>query len=311
MKVVEPQKLHMLSHFACPVTGSELTLVDGALLRSKEGREYPIVRGIPRFVSSDKYVDSFSFEWNTHSTTQLDSCRDDNYAEWSFSRKTGLTRKDVEGKLVLDAGQGAGRYCEVLARWGARVIGVDLSFAVEAASRNLEPYRNAIVAQADIGKLPFKEETFDFIVSLGVLHHTPDTRRHFHALVPLLKKGGSISIWVYPDTTDYMNRKAWIPFTYRIPDRMFYRWCQWFVPFAHKYKHTDIIRWIARVFPFSDQGLGRDNDILDTFDGFSPRYHGCHGVAEVTGWFKEIGLERVAPPSDWLTCMRGFRPVAA
>ncbi len=306
--MTETEKKKLLQYFACPVTGSDLTLVRGDMLRSAEGREYPIVRGIPRFVSSDNYVDSFSFEWNTHSSTQLDSCRDDNYAEWSFSRKTGLTQKDVEGKLVLDAGQGAGRYCEVLARWGAHVVGVDLSYAVEAASRNLEPYGNAIVAQADIGKLPFKPETFDFVVSIGVLHHTPDTRAHFKALVPLVKPGGSISIWVYPDNIDYMNRKAWIPFTYRIPDKMFYRWCQWFVPFAHRHIENDFIRWIARVFPFSNQGLGFDNDILDTFDGFSPRFHGCHGVEEVRGWFEESGLERVAPPSDWTTCMRGFRP---
>ena len=51
--------------------------------------------------------------------------------------KTGFTPDDLRGKLVLDAGVGAGRYADVISRWGTDVVGVDLSFAVEAAARNV------------------------------------------------------------------------------------------------------------------------------------------------------------------------------
>jgi SAM-dependent methyltransferase len=165
-----------------------------------------------------------------------------------------------------------------------------------------------VIAQGDIGRLPFSEGTFDFIVSIGVLHHTPNTKEYFQRLVPLLKPGGSIAIWVYPNDGDYITRTEWIPFTYRIPDEMFYEWCRWFVPLANKYRTSNLVQWISKVFPFSYQGLGTENDILDTFDGYSPRYHGIHSVDEVSGWFKESGLINVREPGSWITSVRGDKP---
>jgi SAM-dependent methyltransferase len=279
-------------YFVCPEDRSPLTR-EGDFLVSAAGRRYPVVRGVPRFVKTDAYVDSFSFEWNTHTQTQLDSQRSEAMSAAQLFEKTLFTEKEVEGKLVLDAGVGTGRYSEVIASWGGKAIGVDLSFAVEAASHNLEDFSNAFIAQADIGKLPFAQGTFDLIFSIGVLHHTPDTRKYFEALVPLLKPGGTIAIWLYSTTPDYRNRKQWIPFTRHIPDKMFYEWCRWFVPLTHKYVNSGWVRWISSVFPFSRQHYGLENDILDTFDGFSPYYHGIHSPEEVVEWFKEVGLEDI------------------
>ena len=296
--------------FACPSCKRSL-VQEGAEQKQfscDAGHSFPIVRGIPRFVGSDLYVDSFSFEWNTHNTTQLDSHRGGNSSEEMFRIKTGLTPEQVKGKLVLDAGVGAGRFSDVLARWGAKVVGVDLSYAVEASYQNFKHLDNVVIAQGDIGRLPFAEETFDFIVSIGVLHHTPNTKEYFQKLVPLLKRGGSIAIWVYPNEGDYNTRTQWIPYTYKIPDKMFYEWCRWFVPLANKYRTSNIVQWLSKVFPFSYQGLGVENDILDTFDGYSPRYHGIHSPEEVKGWFRESGLVNVHEPGNWTTSVRGERP---
>jgi hypothetical protein len=49
-------------------------------------------------------------------------------------------------------------------------------------------------------------------------------------------------------------------------------------------------------------------DILDTFDGFSPRYHWIHSPDEVVTWFQEAGLEDIVVPSRWNTCVRGRKP---
>src|SRR5262249_52136420 len=161
--------------------------------------------------------DSFSFEWNVHNHTQLDPFRGDQLSERTLREKTGLTPEDVRGKLVLDAGVGAGRFTEVLARWGAIVVGVDLSYAVEAAPVTLGGMPNVLICQADIANLPFWPAMFDYIVSIGVLHHTPDTRRFFQCLTPFLKPGGEIAIWVYSNSDHYTTRARWIPFTSRIP----------------------------------------------------------------------------------------------
>ena len=269
---------------------------------------WPIVRGVPRFVSSDHYVGSFSFEWNTHNQTQLDVYRGDQSSEDQFVQKTGYSPEQLKGKLVLDAGVGAGRYADVASRWGANLVGVDLSFAVEASYRNFRDRPNVFIAQADIGSLPFAEGTFDYIFSIGVLHHTPDTRKYFLSLVPLLKPGGTIAIWVYPKEGDYIVRNEWIKFVNKIPPKMFYAWCRWFVPWAQARLSNPWVGAIRRMFPFSTQGLGMENDILDTFDGYSPTFHGIHSPEEVEGWFREAGLTRISRPSGWNTCVKGVKP---
>ena len=220
------------------------------------GTRYPIIGGIPRFVDSDQYVGSFSFEWNTHDRTQLDMYRDDKPSEKEFVAKTAFTPEFLKGKLVLDAGVGAGRYADVASRWGADVVGVDLSLAVEAAHRNLKDRPNVWIAQADIGALPFKPGSFDVIFSIGVLHHTPDTRQYFRKLVPLLKPGGTIAIWVYPRSESYAVRERWVRFVNKIPPKIFYAWCRWFVPWAEARLDHPLVGAIRKVFPFPTHGLG-------------------------------------------------------
>ncbi|HMF14142.1 MAG TPA: methyltransferase domain-containing protein [Gemmataceae bacterium] len=291
---------------ACPKTGQPLWRLGDALVTPDRVRTYPIVREIPRFVSSDQYVRSFSFEWNVHDHTQLDRFRADDSSERIFRAKTGLTPADVRGKLVLDAGIGAGRFADVLARWGAVVVGVDLSYAVEAASVTFGEMPNVLVCQADIGHLPFRPGTFDFIVSIGVLHHTPDTRRYFEALPRLLKPGGEIAIWVYPDEGEYATRAKWIPFTSRIAKAWYHSFCKVFVPWALRRGNSRFVYHLRHLFPISDQGLGIENDVLDTFDAYSPRFHGVHSPAEVKDWFRAAGLTNIRE-YPWPTAVRGRR----
>lgn len=292
---------------ACPATGQPLSRDGDRLVTPDGAHAYPVVREIPRFVAGDFYTRSFSFEWNVHNTTQLDTHRTDGWSEENLHEKTGLTPEQVRGKLVLDAGVGAGRYSEVLARWGATVVGADLSFAVEAANGHFAENPNVMLCQADIGALPFRPGTFDTIISIGVLHHTPDTQRFFAGLPRLLKPGGEIAIWVYPNSPDYVTRKQWVPFVHRVPRQWYYSWCKVFVPWATARVNTRLGRWVYRVFPFSHQGRGVENDILDTFDGYSPRYHGVHSAAEVKGWFRDAGLSDVHDYPAWPTAVRGRR----
>ena len=298
-----------LEVFRCPESGAPLHL-DADALVDPSGKRWPIVDGIPRFVSSEAYTSSFGFEWNVHSSTQFDAHMD-GASERELRQKTGLGPDQVTGRLVLDAGVGAGRYTDVLSRWGARVVGIDLSRAVEAAHGHFRERANVKIAQADIARLPFAPETFDLVVSIGVLHHTPDTRTHFFRLIPFLKPGGEIAVWVYPRTGDYKNRNAWIPFTHRIPATWFYAWCRGVVPLIHKHRGNPFINYFRRVFPISDQGLGLENDILDTFDGYSPTFHGIHTSEEVQGWFHEAGLVDVrVMPWHGGTAVRGRKTLA-
>jgi len=292
--------------FRCLICGEKLSWM-GHSLTCENDHHFPVIRGIPRFVSSDGYAGSFSFEWNVHNNTQLDTHRDDGWSEETFRQKTGLTPDDVRGKLVLDAGAGAGRYAEILSRWGANVVGADLSLAVEAAAGNVRGRENALIVQGDIGNLPFGHGTFDHIVSIGVLHHTPDTRRYTQSLIKLLKPGGRIAIWLYHREGELGRRPPWIPVVSSIPSPKYYDWCRWFVPLTYKYETTSFMRFIRCVFPYSVQHKGIENDILDTFDGYSPVFHGVHTNNEVKVWFHEMDLEDVTA-LDWPVSVVGYRP---
>jgi SAM-dependent methyltransferase len=81
------------------------------------------------------------------------------------------------------------------------VIALDLSEAVETAYAHLGALPNTHVVQGDIYAPPFRRVgnagLFDFIYSIGVLHHLPDPAAGFRVLTSFLKSGGTIFAWVY------------------------------------------------------------------------------------------------------------------
>ncbi|MGI9166333.1 MAG: class I SAM-dependent methyltransferase, partial [Pyrinomonadaceae bacterium] len=122
------------------------------------------------------------------------------YEEWNQSFLNYMQPHGPEffkGKKVLDAGCGNGRFAFYAAKYGAEVWAVDLSPAVEVAQRNTETVGNVHVIQADLHNLPFDPESFDFIYSIGVLHHLPDPEKAFRNLLGYLKPGGEIQIYPY------------------------------------------------------------------------------------------------------------------
>ncbi len=168
----------------------------GTLARGSNGlvcancrREYPLLHGVLRFVDAQNYAGSFGFQWKLYSRTQLDDASSQR-SERAFRRRTGFRPEDLAGKLVLDVGCGMGRFAEVATRWGAHVVGIDLSLASEVAARNLAD-RTATIFQADVFKLPFAPESFDYIYSIGVLHHTPDCEQAFKVLSKAVETRGT------------------------------------------------------------------------------------------------------------------------
>jgi SAM-dependent methyltransferase len=77
------------------------------------------------------------------------------------------------------------------------VEGIDPSDAVFSAETLLEDYDNVRITQAEVSNLPFEDESFDFVYSLGVLHHIPDTQKAMENSVKKLKKGGYFLVYLY------------------------------------------------------------------------------------------------------------------
>jgi ubiquinone/menaquinone biosynthesis C-methylase UbiE len=104
-----------------------------------------------------------------------------------------------KGKTVLDVGCGNGYVLSKYAREGAEVYGIDLTKAAidltEARFDLLGLQGTFQVANAEA--LPFADDTFDCVCSMGVLHHTPDTARAIAEIYRVLKPGGRLIVMVY------------------------------------------------------------------------------------------------------------------
>ena len=90
----------------------------------------------------------------------------------------------VEGRAILDVGTGTGRAAIALARRGAIVTGMDASAEMLAVAERRAAEEGAAVTfrRGDAHGLDATDGSFDAVVCLRVLMHTPDWRRSLSEL---------------------------------------------------------------------------------------------------------------------------------
>lgn len=244
------------------------------------GTAYPIVGGIPRF-AREGYVASFGRQWNRY-----DVARDEE-DEATFRIKTGVDARDLAGKLVLDAGCGGGRYALLAARHGARVVGVDLSSAVEKARAACEGRAGVGIVQADLTRLPMADGVFDLAFSIGVLHHGPDPRGAFREVARRVKPGGRLAVWLYRRNTapqEWAN-SAIRAITTRTPARVLEPICAALGVLGGVPVLNRTLNKVANFSNHPDWTLR----VCDNFDWYAPKYQSHHTVDELKCWFAEEG----------------------
>jgi SAM-dependent methyltransferase len=245
------------------------------------GASVPVLNGVPR-LAGEGYVESFGRQWNRY-----DVARDEEDAA-TFAVKTGVEPPDLDGKLVLDAGCGGGRYTRLVGRAGAKVVGVDLSAAVEKAAKLCADLPNVAIVQADLLNLPLAERAFDLVFSIGVLHHSPDPRRAFAQVAARVKPGGRLAVWLYRRNTapqEWLN-SALRAVTTRLPARALEAACLGLgalgaVPLLN--------RTLNKLINFSNHPDWTLR-ICDDFDWYAPKYQSHHTIDELSGWFRDEGF---------------------
>jgi SAM-dependent methyltransferase len=210
-------KSQIIPDLICPICGTTFVLkiskkrqdeiIDGILTCQRHHR-FPIRRGIPRLVVDKaqgflKTEDAFSSKWREFNKTYHSKKWSEIQKEWFLQRFGWKTISNFNKFLktrhrILDAGTGVGNSAKLFSsNSNAQVFAIDASESIEFAYKKYGDVSNIHFLQADIRRLPFKKNFFDFICSDQVLHHTKDTESSFKILTKHLAKKGHISIYIY------------------------------------------------------------------------------------------------------------------
>lgn len=138
-------------------------------------------------------VESFGDEW-----TKFSNFSEEEISDIASTHYFDIVQSEwINNKHVLDVGCGTGRWTKYVAKHAKTVDAVDPSKAIEAAAVLLADCDNVRLSRASVDNLPFDDESFDFVFSLGVLHHIPDTELALKQCVNKLKCGGYFLTYLY------------------------------------------------------------------------------------------------------------------
>jgi SAM-dependent methyltransferase len=198
---------------------------------------------------------------------------------------------DLKGRLVLDAGCGSARLDASLAALGAQVIALDLVDSIHRAAWRHAPASIRFV-QANLLYAPFRQRSFDYVWSAGVLHHTGATEYGCRTLADLVKVGGQLAVWLYSRDrfSPFLTARWALPFVHRFPDPVRYAIC-WVLAIP-----------LVLAGPLAP-GIGRRARPVNRrsfatikfglYDALTPRYVERYRFQEVYDWFVQSGLSKV------------------
>ncbi len=108
-----------------------------------------------------------------------------------------LGRESFRGTSVAEIGSGTGRIVRMLLAAGAsRVLAIEPSEAFDVLRGNVGAEEGVELLKARGEELPPTGD-FDFVVSIGVVHHIPAPEPVIRAALGALRPGGRLVVWVY------------------------------------------------------------------------------------------------------------------
>jgi ubiquinone/menaquinone biosynthesis C-methylase UbiE len=126
------------------------------------------------------------------SQTPLYYSQEERYCRYPWLSEAAEFR-DHRGERVLEIGCGTG--CDLLqfAKHGAEAVGIDITPAhLKLAAERIN--RMARLVRADATALPFRDKSFDYVYSHGVLHHLEKPREAVKEILRVLRPGGPLDM---------------------------------------------------------------------------------------------------------------------
>jgi len=325
-------------------------IIEG-VLRQRDGVWFPIINGVPCFLTGGLRPDhhafaarhglqpppastvsksddeqsktntTFSDKWSRFKRYGLEPAHQDFLFEW-YRKKLGLASRDeladfYAGKrAILECGPGSGFNSRFMAEHTqGQVFALDVSEAANTTYENTRDLPNCHVVQADLMAAPFVDESFDFIIADGVLHHTPGTRLSVNALYRKLAPGGQFYFYVYRKmgpARQFCDQYIRSHFTQLSPEAC-YEACEGLTELGRELSHLSASVTLAKPIPVLGIPAGTHdvqrllyysfvkcfwNDAFDyetnnmvNFDWYHPHNAWQHSEEEVAGWLTALRVD--------------------
>jgi SAM-dependent methyltransferase len=314
-------KRRLLDILCCPACRADLALEDaeekfgevreGTLACTRCDARYPVVRYVPRFVTSDQYTGSFSLQRH-YVRKHFKHYVSDKSGDARLGPYTGFDPRELRRGVTLEVGCGYGRFVNVVSQRGGEVVGVDLSTnSIDLAFDFVGRRPRVHLVQADVFRLPFKEGAFARAFSIGVLHHTPDPSLAVRTLAPKVTPGGRLSIWVYHPETSGKVVDRWRLFTRYLHPVLLYWLCVLNQALLSPVRKVPkVAGLLSRLVPgnWPHAGTRFWQRVIGDFDTLSPTHASTHEPEEALAWLEAAGLEGVSSLEP-LTAVTGLVPL--
>jgi len=200
-----------------------------------------------------------------------------------FLKETDETINSLKGKIIFDAGCGNGLLNSLLAANGIENIGMDFSNSIEKAYAENQ-YSNAYFIQGDVQFPPTVFNYFDIVHSSGVLIATNNTELSFSCIVPIVKDGGKLSVWLYHHRKNIIHNlfNAIRKTTSKLP-----------LQFQYYLYRTTIFPVSYIVKKFKKNKQNNREMMINILDWFSPEFRWEHSEQEATIWFYKRGYNKI------------------
>jgi ubiquinone/menaquinone biosynthesis C-methylase UbiE len=186
--------------------------------------------------------------------------------------------KAMPGARVLDVGCGTARHMLLMKHFGvSEYVGLDRSSASLQIARQVaeeEEFDRFRPLEGDLFRVPFPDDTFDVVVSWGVLHHTPDPYRGLAEMVRVCRKGGFVAVFLYN------------------------RWNHWKFNRQKQRILAEAGEDMEARFQLAQRLYGTKSvdemtksELLTFYDRYCHPYKSDHTYGEILEWFRKLGLE--------------------
>jgi SAM-dependent methyltransferase len=247
----------------------------------------------------------------------------------------------MRGGRVLEIGCGVGQYVikSLLEHSPGKIVALDLTEGVDTLRRIVvERYPQfldrILVVQASVFSMPFRHSSFDYVYSLGVLHHTGNTESAIRAAAGLVREGGQLNVWVYAASTYHIDTResgrerlsGWMPLLKIVFARAQAR--AWYKVFArlspeqgdrllrlfssdawYKLSRKPVIKLIPRLVMPPPPHPNREYRHINLFDGYVNRWAENWSEAELFPILRECNI-LVKGISEWRTGIWGVKKSA-